>query len=264
MELNTREIALLIWLGPLLIFIMVKRDIRRSAVAVVAALFQQKIVSVLVMAAAYVIGCVWLLAKLAIWDWSNLKTTILWSLTFAFVTLMDIKQLEQGPKAIKALAMDAMSATAIIVFIAEFYTLPLWGELLLLPLLVVLGGMLAVAEHRPEHAIVIKPLTCLQVLIFLGLLAFSTYEIIQNLRGFATIGTAREFGVPVLLSLMFLPFLFGLGVYVGYENAWVRLLLSGNRRLARYAYWRGMLAFRTNVELFRRFVRDLPLGEVKD
>lgn len=263
-ELNSREIAILAWLGAILAFAIVKPNVRRAGAGAVRAFFQRKILAVLGMATFYVTGCVWLLHRITVWQWDNLKTTILWGLTFALVTMMDVKQLEQGPKALKALAKDALSATAVIVFIAEFYTLPLWGELLLVPVLVLIGGMLAVAQRQPEHAIVIKPLLFVQTLAGLGILAFGAYHIIQDLRGFATVGTAREFGVPILLSLMFLPFLFGLGLVIGYENAGLRLYMLEDRALARYAFFRGMLAFRTNVGLFQRFTRNIQLGEIGD
>jgi hypothetical protein len=264
-EPNTREIAVLVWLGAILGFAMLKPAVRQSALGVVRALLQRKIVAVLGLATIYVAICVWILSDLGLWEGKNLKTTLVWGLTFAFVTMMDVKRLEQGPRALKALAKGAVSATVFVVFIAELHTLPLRGELLLVPFLTLLAGMLAVAEHRPENAIIIKPLTCVLTFVGLGILGFSVYHIVQDFRGFASVGTGREFAVPILLSLMFLPFLFALSVYLGYENSALRL--SGaieDSGLRRYAFWRGMLAFRTNLDLYQRFVRDLQSAEVRD
>jgi uncharacterized membrane protein YraQ (UPF0718 family) len=46
-ELNSREIALLVWLGAFLIFLMVKPALRASGAAVVRSFFQRKILAVL-------------------------------------------------------------------------------------------------------------------------------------------------------------------------------------------------------------------------
>jgi len=264
-ELNTREIAILLWLGGFIGFGLLKRPVRESVAKLGRAFVQRLVLIVLGLVVLYVTGCVVLLKAVGIWEWPNLKTTLLWGLTFAFVTIMDVKKLEKGPKALGSLTKDTLSATVIIVFIAEFYTFPLWGELLLVPALVMLGGMLALAPYRPEHAIVIKPLQFVQTMAGLGILSFSAYHIIQDLRGFATVGTAREFAVPILLSLMFLPFLFGLSIYMGYENAGLRLRNAiEDRGLRRYAVFRGMLAFRTNIDLYQRFVRNIQFAEELD
>ncbi|QFQ88136.1 hypothetical protein F8A10_11490 [Paracoccus kondratievae] len=64
---------------------------------------------------------------------------------------------------------------------------------------------------------------------------------------------------------MFLPFLYGLMLYAAYENAAVRLRFSmKDSPLRRYAFWRGLISFRTDIDLFRRFVRDLGLHDVTD
>lgn len=264
-ELNSREIAILIWVGGFLGLALLKRDVRRAAAGLLRAFFNRQIMVTLGLAVAYTTACVWLLHELGVWDFGNLKTTLVWGLTFAFVTMMDVKGLEAGSKTLAALAKDTLAATALVVFVAEFYTFPLWGELLLVPFLTVLGGMLAVAQGRPEHAIVVKPLLFLQVAAGLGILTYSAYRIIADMQEFATIDTAREFAVPIFLSLMFLPFLFALGLFMAYEQAGLRLsYVIPDLSLRRYAYWRGMLAFPANANLFRRYVRDLGNAEPTD
>lgn len=263
--LNSREIATLIWLGAFLLFALRKRDVRRSAGAVVRALFQRKLLLLFGLAAGYCAACVWVLWRIGAWEWTNLKTTILWALAFAFVAMMDMRKLEQGPKTLWALAKEALGVAAIVLFIGEFYTLPLWGELLLVPFLTVVGLMLVIAEGKPEHAIVMKPLGCIQVAGGLGILAYSVYRIVEDFRNFATLTTAREFGSPILLSLMFLPFLYGLILYMAYERALIRLSFSmHDEGLRRYAILCGAVAFRANFDLFNRYVRNLQQDDVAE
>ncbi|MBV8686875.1 MAG: hypothetical protein JOZ90_10890 [Alphaproteobacteria bacterium] len=266
MELNSREIAILIWLGLVIGFTAVKsRDVRRSFFALVRSFLQHKILICVGGAALYSAGCVWLLARFGLWEWANLQTTLLWGLTFAFVTMMDIGKLETEPRPLRRLAKEAVNATALIVFIAEFYTFPLWGELILVPFLFSLGMMIAIGESDAKYATVLRLLRVLQIGAGWGLLFYSLGRIAQELRDFATLTTARELAVPMLLSLMFLPFLYLLILWVSYENATFRLRVTmDDQKLRRFAIWRGMAAFRTNTDLFRRLMRTIQLEEIQD
>ncbi len=266
MDLNSREIAILIWLGLILGYAAVKsRDVRRSFGGLVSAFLQRKILLSFGAAALYSAVCVWLLWQLGVWEWANLKTTLLWGITFAFVTIMDVGKLETQPRPLRRIANEAVNATALIVFIAEFHTFPLWGELILVPILVMIGGMIAVGESKPEAAPAVRLLKFLQVVAGLSLLIYSLGRVFQDLRDFATLTTARELAVPMLLSLMFLPFLYLLILWVSYENASHRMRVTvEDRKLRRYAIWRGMAAFRTDTDLFRRLMRNIQLEEVND
>jgi hypothetical protein len=69
----------------------------------------------------------------------------------------------------------------------------------------------------------------------------------------------------MLLSLMFLPFLWLMILVVSYENSTLRLRFTmEDHKLRRYAIWRGMAAFRTDTDLFRRLMRNIQLEEVTD
>lgn len=266
MEINSREIAILLWSGGLLLWASWKsKDLRKSLGGVLRAVSHHKILIPCAIAGAYAAACVILLWKFGFWESANLKTTLLWLLTFAFVTMGEVVQSEHGVKKLKAVVKDTLSATAVVLFIGEFHTFPLWAELLLVPSLVVVGLMLAMAERMPEHTIVLKPLRFIQSAAGLSILGYSLLRIAQDMGGFATVTTGREFAVPILLSLMFLPFLYGLMLYAAYENAAVRLRFSmKDGPLGRYAFWRGLISFRTDIDLFRRFVRDLGLHDVDD
>jgi hypothetical protein len=265
MELNSREIAILIWLGLVLAYSTRSGEVGRSLTGLVKALLQHKILLSVGGAALYSAACVWLLWQLGLWEAANLKTTLLWGLTFAFVTMMDIAKLETEPRPLRRVAKEAVNATALIVFVAEFYSLPLWGELILVPLLVMIGGMIVVGQSRPDAAPAVRLLIFLQVVAGSSLLIYSLGHIVQELRDFATLITARELAVPMLLSLMFLPFLYLLILWVSFENASLRLWATmGDRKLRRYAISRGMVAFRTDTDLFRRLMRKIQQEEIQD
>ncbi len=264
-ELNSREWAILIWLALLIAYSFAKPQIRGSAMGVVRSFFQWKLQASIIAAALWSAGCVWLLWRLGLWQWDNLKTTIVWGVTFMFVTLVDAATSKDGIKTLRELGRQAITVAVVVGFIAEFYTMPLWAELLLVPALVMLGGMIAMAEIRSEYSGLLSPLFTVQVLVGIGLIGFSAYQIALRWGEFATLGTVHEFTVPILLSLMYLPFLYAYLVLIAYESAAVRLhSVIPNSKLRRSAYRRGMFAFGPNIELFRRYIRALSATDTID
>ena len=265
MELNTREIAILTWSGILLFSLLLKREIREAALGVVRAFVQPKILQWVGLMVAYVAVCTAGLWKFGAWTCDNLKTTIVWVLTFAFVTMMNRLALAGDPTAFRRLAMEAIAPTALVVFIAELYTFNIWVELVLVPALTIVGLMVAVAQLKPELAIVIRPLNMIQTWAGFSILGYSLYRIVSDFGEFATANNGREFAVPILLSLLFLPFLFVMAVAAAYETQFTSLLITINdRRLAAYAKRQAFFAFRGNTDYVRRLTRNIHLQNIKD
>lgn len=268
-DINSREAAFLLWIALLLLIGLLKPKVRRALLNVgdvLRALFRWKILFPITLATAYVAAAVAFLAAVNIWSVANLKTTIMWGIGFAFVTMLDVNRLDKGPRALVDLAKEALAVTAIIVFIAEFHTLPLLLEfLIVVPLMTIIGWSLAVVEEKNEHALALNILTIVQASIVLGILTYSAYHIVRDLRGFATPHTAREFSIPILLSLMFLPFLYGLMIVMTYERAERSLRFSiKNDALRQFALRRLKLDLRWDIDLVERFLRDINVTPVDD
>lgn len=266
MELNNREWATLIWIGLIALYLLSKPKLRTSAWGVVKAFFQWKIQIAIAAAVGWTVACVWLLAWLSIWQCDNLTATIIWCLTFMIVTLADTATSKGGVGLLRKVAREAVAITLFVVFIAEFYTLPLLAELVLLPVMAAIAMMAVIAEHKAEHARLVGPLNALLSILGLGLIAFSGYQILTHIGDFLALGTARDFVVPVLLSLMYLPFLYLILAILAYENAAVRLSFRlEDKWVRREAYLRGFFAFGIRVDLINRYFRaltatDAPTG----
>lgn len=151
MDLNSRELALLTWIAIAIVLILLSKKTRPPALNMLRALFHRKIVAVLGFAIIYTSLIVWMLAQSGAWDWANLKTTILWLTGTAFVAMADVKKLERGPITLFAIAKDSFTMSAAVLFLASMETLPFWAELVMLPILTLLGLMAVVAERDPSH-----------------------------------------------------------------------------------------------------------------
>jgi len=257
MELNNREIATLIWGALAVCFFALKPNVRAAMGDVLGALFQPILVKVLGTATLWIGLSVALMERQGLWSLDNLKTTIVWSVTFAFVTMVDVKKIDQ-PDFTKSIVRDIFNATAIVVFIAEFATFNLLGELILVPCLVFLGLLRGVAASKSEFHPLQKILDGLAVFVGISILSYSLWQIAVEFSAFARLSTALEFTIPIILSFLFLPFIFLFGLYMAYERAFTSFHFSiPNSNLRAYARWKGLFAFRSDLEALDRWRAQL-------
>lgn len=271
MELNNREIAVLFWLGLFLAVVLLQKDVRRAFWGVVRAFCQPIILLALAVATAWITVCVAGLKHIGFWDWSNLKTTLVWAVTFAFVTMFDVSRISEDRTYFGKTVRDIIGATALVTFIAELYSFSLALEMLLVPLLTLVSLLQVVAKAKPEHAAVDKLMQSILIVAGLSYFGYGLYRIATDFSAFATGDTLREFTTPILLSLLFLPFIYGFSVYVTYESNFARLnWLMEDKKLRRWAKLRAALAFGLDLDLLRRWSREVVRiqpsnkGTVKD
>jgi hypothetical protein len=258
--LNSREWASAFWLAALGFWLLAKRiDLFGMAWTIALLFCRPVIMRSVAFAAAYIVCWVWVLAKLGIWTTANLKTTILWSLTFALVLLMDVKRFdEDADRSLKKQLTEVFNATVFIQFLAGTYTYPLLVELVIVPVAALAAVAPAVAKGNPELAIVEKFFARVLWLIGFAILANALWQIIAHFNGFATVANAREFALPLILSLLFAPFMFVLNTRAMIDTTLSRLKFTiKDQKLRSYAAYHGVMAFGFKPELMRRWRRDL-------
>lgn len=267
-DLSNREIATLVYLGLLLAAVLWWKKGRPLAFNVVRAFFMPKLALIWLLMSLYLAACVWLLAWLNLWDWPNLKSTLLWWLTVGFTSIFEAQRLKDKPHVLRKLVHDAFKLSAVILFIAELVSFPLWVELLMLPAFVLLALLIAVGEHqtdKPGVPRVLILLRGLQILAGLTILGSSYWLVAASVSEFWSLNTLREFGLPLLLWLMFIPFIFLLAVYMTYEEAFIHLQTRPKQApIVCYARWRALFAFGWNIDGVKRLARDIRGRDVAD
>ena len=220
-DLSNREIAALGYTTAFLAWAAIVT--RRSVEPLLRAFLAPKILAVFVAMTLYVVASVALLAVVHLWDWPNLKTTLVWWMTFGCTTMFQAHRMAGERGAFRKLLRDAVNWTAVILFIAEFGSFALWVELIMLPVLTLIALLLAVAPGQPNASIIIKPLTSLQNTAGWIILAGSLWHIAANFSEFATLNSLREFGDPILLTLLYVPFLYVLAAMMTHEMTFTSL-----------------------------------------
>lgn len=267
-DLNNREISALVYLSIFLVSVLWWKAGRLALLDVVRSFLAPKLLQVWLLMSIYVTACILLLARLSLWGWPNLKSTLLWWLTIGFTCGFEAQRLQSSPNTLRILVKETFTLSVIILFIAELESLPLWAELLMAPVLIFLTLLIAVSEHRtdmPGTAQVLKVLRGLQVFIGLLLLSFSLLKVATNITEHWSINTFREFTLPLLLWLMFIPFIFLLSVYMTYENVFLVLQVRPMQAtLARHIRWRALFSFGWDTEGVKRLARNIRIFEIND
>lgn len=258
MDFSNREIATLIWLAVLILWAMRNQQVRSSFANLARVFLQPLILVPLALAALYISGWITIFERVQIWTPANLKTTILWAISFAFATMLDINRVSGDRTFFGKAVREAIGITAVLTFIIEFYSFSFPVEMIAIPALTLLGMMHLVSGHRPEHAAVGRILGGLLSLIGLVYLGYSLYRTVADLAAFATLDTLREFGIPILLTVCFLPFLYLLVLYAVYERVFVGLRWSiKDDRLRRSAKWRAFFTFGPRLRLLERWAQSV-------
>jgi hypothetical protein len=255
-SVSTRELASAICLCVFAAYVLTNDGARSATGNVLRAFFQPIIVVPLGLAAIYAIGEIVLLQRIGWWSVVNLKTTIVWFVTFAFVAMFELVSIKDRKIGLRKIALDIFSVAAVLTFITELHSFPLLVELVAIPTVTFIVLMAELAKLRPEHSLVARPLGCIAVLIGVGYLGFSIWATYKNWRETATWATALEFLIPIVLSLGFIPFLYGWRLFVAYSEAFSRISAFGiSKKLVPYARWLAITRIRGNVELLDRWRR---------
>ncbi|MCD0490592.1 hypothetical protein LPB86_20305 [Pedobacter sp. MC2016-14] len=251
---NTREQAYLFWGIPLLIWLLSPRNTRKSAGGIVKALFCRQFVYIYIIALAYISCSIFLLHAVKIWDISLIKDTIMWFLFVALPLMFQAGKIDSFQKFLKEIVTPLIAFSIIFEYIFGLYTFKLWIEVLMVPALVMLGGMLAVSERKSEYAQVNKLLKGTQ--FFSGLIAvfFIMLHLVQHYQEYVNRTVLMQFLIPLFLSLLFLPLLYGIAMFIHYETAFIILKRHfRHHTMYRYAMLTTMLRFNGDLEGMNRW-----------
>lgn len=255
--LNNRELAIVFWLIAISIYIFSSgkmKDVRKSFRSLVSAFFVRQIISVLFLMIIYMGVIIYILSEVELWNVEQVKNSIFWCASIGFMSLFKLESIKKDRNFFKHSVISNLKLLAIIQFIVGVYAFPLLVEVILVPVLAIIGAMTAIADSDKKFAQV-KPL--LEYLLFafgLFVIAYTVYMLATNFGEIAKEKTFYDFIVPPLLTLFYLPFIFIMMVYSTYEQVTVRLRFSIKNNMLRYiAMAYAILVFNIRINLLERW-----------
>jgi hypothetical protein len=254
--LNNRETAIAIWIGLVAILSLFKKDARHSLGGLAKLFFGRKIFAIYLLSVGYTCIGIFILYRLHAWTIHELKDVALWCTVTIVRTMMKLtsEHNKKNRHFFKEALREVFMFTIFIEFITETYTFGLITELILVPLLVLIGGMQALAADDAKYKTAKSFLYNLVIIYGLTLFAHAIYEIVRHFHEFASAEKLREFIISPALVLWFLPWLFLLSVYMRFETAFIMLKFSlPEKHLRRIAKRKAFFAFLFDVEGLERW-----------
>lgn len=262
-SLNNRELSFIFWTIIFAIWAGWKRDVRQGFIQFLIALCCAPILAYLALAIIWTSASVALLASINLWEPGNLKTTALWFIAISFGSLLYHRKLEEKGH-FKKLVRDVINITAIFTFAVGVYSFSFAVEFFLVPIMVIAAVLMGFSESQPKYAPVYKLLQNFFILLGLIFIFFAVYSVSKDVNSLANWQNVREFIVPIVLTILFIPFIFIFAVHNVYSFCRVRLGLAISRRAMRdYAMNRARRVFKIDIESLKDWVTYLQLNKPK-
>ncbi len=251
---STREIAVIVWSLIIIVFVVAKvdfQDPRKLFTDLLQFFFKWQILFPVGLLIAYVVGEIYLLRTINMWDANSTKDTVFWFLGVAFVMLFNATK--AGEKDFfRSKLKSALQAITILEFIIGNYTFNLLIELILVPIATLITLLHTVTNTDTKYEKIGKVFHWMLVIMGFVVIGFSFAAFIQSF----TVGEAHEMLknllLPVFLTIGLLPFIYMLGLLFVYENVFHRITWSNkqvDKRLLRFA--RRKIFFTFGLNLFK-------------
>lgn len=233
---NNREIALGFWSLALLFFGFSLKNLRESMFGVLRASLGAKIVTPVLLMAVYMSCVVFAFYYLNVWEFSLLKSTILWFCFSAVVLSWKYTGSKPEQRQFKKAIIDNLKVVIIIEFVVNAYVFSLWFELSMIPLMAAIGCVSVVAERQEKYAAVASLINWMMMVVGGLLLAHAVVNVMSDISNFWSLDTLREFLLPLGLTTMFLPFVYLFMLYAAYEELFVGIRM-GNEKSTRLVWY---------------------------
>lgn len=257
--LDNREIAIFFWIGILFLWAIFNRNVRKSLISVFQAFAQRTVAIASLLMILYIGLIIYISHQLNLWGTSNFGTIILWVFGVAFVMFINISHVSKD-NFFRDIVLDNIKFVVILEFVTNIYVFDLWIELLLVPILAFIGAIWGYSSTDPKYKKVNSCLTTVVSLIGLLFIIYALYNILVDFQGFASINNLREFIIPVIFTVAFLPFIYVLALYLSYDLIYMRIrYMIKDKKLARYARIKTVFAFHINLKLLRIWLRKIVL-----
>jgi hypothetical protein len=234
---NNREVVLFIYLVVFIIWTFSNKQIRKSIFNLLETLSDKRILLSILAILIYVSIIIYGLYSIKIWDITLLKDTIYWTFGVGFIMMMNTNKVIQEDNYFKNLLKDNFKLLLVMEFILGLYVFGFFIELLLAPIVIFFSILLVMSETSTKYYQVKNFLQIVFGIAGIAYLFFSLYKIYQDFTEFASFGTLKSFLFPILMTIIFLPFIYLYTLFTQYESLFVRLgfSLKDNNALLQYA-----------------------------
>jgi hypothetical protein len=186
----------------------------------IRAFFDLKLCKIWFLVVVWFVISLTILSQLQLWSPIQMTSSIFWLVSA--VSLVGSALTKEDPYRIYRSVFKGQVVLAFfLAYLVEAYVFPLWVELLLLPFLVFLSGLLATIEYKRDVENVDKIESFLhgvQAAIVVMMLIFFFVRVVLDYSDFFSLSTLRSLLLAPALSVLFLPLVFIVSVWQRYDR----------------------------------------------
>lgn len=219
---STRELSLIIWSIIIIIFFCFKIGISKSLKNLIYSFFAPKLTTIYIIMVLYTLCTLFVLNYFHLWNFTLLKDSVFWFITFAIVTFFKIDKASNNDFFIKIIN-ETFKLTLFLEFLSNFYNFNFWIELLIFPFILLVSLLKSFSELDNKNKVTTKLLSNIIVIVGLIYFLFAIYKTFQDYHVFFSVHNLNSLIVPVLLSFLSIPLFYFLALYNTYEQLFLRL-----------------------------------------
>lgn len=232
---SNREWALIV--GILILAIYALCVAPKSVAAVLKCLFEPKLLVIFIGGYTYLTVCVWLLNKFELWNMSLIKETVLYILSSVFFVGKSVN-IDKNSHLFRKQVFGNMKTTTIITYLVNLYSFSFWIEFFLLIIVSIFTTICVYTAQKTDeqsttlHPFSKKVLFITSLVYFIGLIVW----LITNWHNVFTTHSILALLLPIMLGIMFIPYMYGIALYSKYELIFCRLRVLSENIGQKYNY----------------------------
>ncbi len=258
--LDNRELALVLWLLVAIAFTFIYfKPTRHAFPDIIKTFLDPEIFFALVAMVGYIALLVYLYFLAGLWTVSLLTQTIFWFFGPAIILIFRIGSANEDPSFVRKTLLSTLQFAVLLEFVVNLRSANLIIEIVLVPVLFLIGGLIAVSSARDELRQVKVPMQWILVLVVLAMIIFSVVTVARRPQDFFALATLREFVLPIALTIGFIPFVYGVAIYSTYDGMFSQVALRlDDAGLVRYAKRRLLRSGRLRLKRIQRLAVGFP------
>ena len=233
--LSTRELATIIWILILLIYILKNKRTKKLFLNVIKILFGKNLIKIWILISLYVFIITLIFSKTSIWNNYYIKDIIIWFITAGVIFCFNAASKESDERYIWKVLKDNLKFTIVIEFFYSTFTFSLWVELLIIPIITFLTIVETYAEAKEEYKIVYKFMQRLFAIISIWFF-YETFKLgLREYKKLNILNIIVSFMIPIVYLMLIIPLEYLIELYSKYEVLFIRISFknSNDKKVAR-------------------------------
>jgi hypothetical protein len=251
---STRELVFIIYLTILAFWVIAKKSIRDSLFDLIKFALSPKLLVPFTILIFYSSIIIYILHCLSLWDLAYIKDIILWILFSGVPVCFNSINSSVEDHYFKHMITDNITFAVLAEFFIATFPFNFLIELILQPVFIALISIQIRSKYREEYRAVTNYFLSIFSLIIIGHIII---QVFKEYTQFNFIQTAITLALPLILSILYLPFAYFLALYSKYEILFLRMKskLAHNKLTFAHIY-KVILACKFSYTKICRFTKE--------